>query len=148
MFDDDRPIFLQLADRLAGDILRGIYAEGDHVPSTNELAAHLRINPATAGKALGVLVDRGILFKRRGLGMYVADGAKQHIADDRQREFAAKFVQPLLAEARELGLSVSDVLRRIEEAAGDADTADAADPAQHGTDGTTHDAPDTERGTS
>lgn len=142
MFDDERPIFLQLADRLAADILRGVYAEGEHVPSTNELAAHLRINPATAGKALNLLVDRGILFKRRGLGMFVAEGARQRIAADREREFTTKFIRPLLAEARELGLGTAEVLRRIEEEAGrggDPEPRDAGGPSTR--------APDTERGT-
>lgn len=114
MFDDSRPIFLQLAERIADDILRGRYAEGEQVPSTNELSAHLRINPATAGKALGLLVDRGILIKRRGIGMFVAEGAKADIAAERKQDFVRDFVRPLLAEARALGLEVGELSRLIE----------------------------------
>lgn len=114
MFDDSRPIFQQLAERIAGDILRGAYAEGEQVPSTNELSAHLRINPATAGKALGLLADRGILVKRRGLGMFVAAGAKERLVDERQRGFVHDFVHPLLAEAETLGLDRAAVIRLIE----------------------------------
>ncbi len=114
MFDDTRPIFLQLADRLASDILRGTYAEGEQVPSTNELAAYMRINPATAGKALNLLVDREILYKRRGIGMFVADGAKARIANERQRGFVESYVRPMLAEARELGLDTAQLVRLIE----------------------------------
>ncbi len=114
MFDDTRPIFLQLAERIADDILRGRYSESEQVPSTNELSAHLRINPATAGKALGVLVDRGILVKRRGIGMFVADGAKVDIANQRRREFVHGFVEPLLAEAQALGFDDRELLRLIE----------------------------------
>ena len=115
MFDDTRPIFLQLADRVADDILRGRYDEGAQVPSTNELAAHLRINPATAGKALGLLVDRGILVKRRGIGMFVADGAKAGIAAERSGAFARAYIQPMLVEAQALGLDTDTVIRLIRE---------------------------------
>ena len=114
MFDDSRPIFLQLADRIADDILRGVYPEGAQVPSTNELAAHLRINPATAGKALTTLVDREILVKRRGIGMFVAAGAGERLADERRQGFIEHFIRPLLGEARTLGLATSDLIRLIE----------------------------------
>ena len=114
MFDDSRPIFLQLADRIADDVLRGVYPEETQVPSTNELAAHLRINPATAGKALGRLVDAGVLTKRRGIGMFVAPGATALIARERQRAFVDRYVAPLLREAGALGLSTGDVVRLIE----------------------------------
>lgn len=114
MFDDTRPIFLQLAERIADEILRGVYAEGEQVRSTNELAAYLRINPATAGKALNLLVDREILVKRRGIGMFVAEGAKGRIAAERQRGFVQSFIHPLLAEAQALGLNRAEVIRLIE----------------------------------
>lgn len=114
MFDDSRPIFLQLADRIADDILRGVYPEDAQVPSTNELAAYLRINPATAGKALTTLVDREILVKRRGIGMFVAPGAGERLADERREGFIEHFIRPLLGEARTLGLATSDLIRLIE----------------------------------
>lgn len=114
MFDDTRPIFLQLAEQLASDILRGRYAEGEQVPSTNELAAYMRINPATAGKALNLLVDEEVLFKKRGIGMFVSEGAKQRIAADRQQGLAETYVKPLLAEAQVLGLTATDIIRLIE----------------------------------
>lgn len=114
MFDDTKPIFLQLAERLADDILRGRYAEGEQVPSTNELSAHLRINPATAGKALGVLVDRGILVKHRGIGMFVVAGATARIAAERRQDLVRGFVQPLVAEARVLGLDRDGLLRLVQ----------------------------------
>lgn len=117
MFDDSRPIFQQLADRISDDILRGTYAEGDQVPSTNELAAYLRINPATAGKALNLLVDREVLFKRRGLGMFVSEGAKTRISAERQQGFVTAFIDPLLDEARALGLDSEQVAALIRERA-------------------------------
>lgn len=116
MFDDSKPIFLQLAERIADDILRGRYEEGEQVPSTNELSAHLRINPATAGKALGLLVEQGVLVKRRGIGMFVADGAKSEISAERRRGFVQHFIAPLRNEAEALGLSTEDLISMIREA--------------------------------
>lgn len=115
MFDDSRPIFQQLAEQISDDIVRGRYAEGKQVPSTNELSAHLRINPATAGKALGLLVDSGVLEKRRGIGMFVTAGARQRITADRTQGFVHDFIHPLLAEAAVLGLTPDDLIRMIKE---------------------------------
>lgn len=114
MFDDSRPIFLQLAERIADEILRGVYAEGEQVPSTNELSALLRINPATAGKGLALLVERGVLEKRRGLGMFVEPGAKERIAAERRDRFVHDFIHPLLAEANALGLGREALIRLID----------------------------------
>ena len=114
MFDDSRPIFIQLAERIVDDILRGRYVEGTQVPSTNELAAYLRINPATAGKGLGLLVDQGILVKRRGIGMFVAEGAKAQIEAERRERFVNDFVRPLLAESRTIGLDRQEVVHLID----------------------------------
>ncbi|MBC9954766.1 GntR family transcriptional regulator [Leucobacter sp. cx-42] len=113
MFDDTRPIFLQLADRIAGDILRGRYAEGEQVPSTNELAQHLRINPATAGKALNLLVERQVLVKRRGIGMFVAAGAFDALSAERHQEFVQSFIRPMLAEAAMLGIDQAALARLV-----------------------------------
>ena len=117
MFEDSRPIFQQIAERIVDDILRGRYAEGSQVPSTNELASYLRINPATAGKGLGLLVERGILVKRRGIGMFVAEGATQRIAAERRERFVQDFIHPMLAEARTIGLDGEALSRLISESA-------------------------------
>jgi DNA-binding transcriptional regulator YhcF (GntR family) len=114
MLDDGKPIFQQIAESIADGILAGTYPEGTQVPSTNELAAFHRINPATVGKGLGVLVDREVLHKRRGLGMFVSDGARQRVRDERTAAFRAVFVVPLLSEARSLGLDLEDVHRIID----------------------------------
>lgn len=115
MFDDTRPIYSQLADRISDDILRGRYAAGDPVPSTNVLSTHLRINPATAGKGLNLLVDRGVLEKRRGLGMFVTEGARELIIRSRTDGFVHDFIKPMLTEAAALGLSHDDLTRLIQE---------------------------------
>lgn len=105
----ERPIFVELADRIADDILGGLLEEDTQVPSTNELAAFYRINPATAGKALNRLVDSGVLIKRRGLGMFVTPGAQQALRQARHAAFADEYVRPLMEEARRLGLTADQV---------------------------------------
>ena len=75
MLDDGAPIFSQIAERLADDIAEGALAEGARVPSTNELAAFYRINPATAAKGINVLIDDGLLEKHRGVGRSVGRSA-------------------------------------------------------------------------
>ncbi len=115
MLDDGAPIFSQIAERLADDIAEGTLAEGERVPSTNELAAFYRINPATAAKGINVLTDTGLVEKRRGIGMFVAAGAQERLLDDRRRRFAERFVDPLVAEADRLGIEVDTLVSMIRE---------------------------------
>lgn len=107
--EEGRPIFLQIAEQLASSIIDGTLAEEEQVPSTNELAAFHRINPATALKGVNHLVDDGILYKRRGIGMFVSAGARAKLRDRRREQFAAQYVRPLLDEARKLGMSTDDI---------------------------------------
>ncbi|WP_373689326.1 GntR family transcriptional regulator [Rothia santali] len=111
--DDSRPIFQQVADRISSDILAGTYGEEDQVPSTNEIALFHRINPATAGKGVNTLVTRGILYKRRGIGMFVATGARRILLEERQAQFVRDYVDPLVAEARAIGFTAEDALRVV-----------------------------------
>lgn len=113
MFEEGKPLFVQIAERIENEILDGTYPEGSQVPSTNELAAFLRINPATAGKGLNRLVDAGVLHKKRGIGMFVSTGARAQLAEGRRAAFAAEYVTPLLAEAAKLGISVEDLTAMI-----------------------------------
>jgi GntR family transcriptional regulator len=115
VLDDGTPIFQQLAARIEKDVLDGTYADEAPVASTTELAAFYRINPATAGKAVNLLVDRGILFKRRGVGMFVATGARERLAEHRRARFADEYVRPLVAEARALGIDAAALHHLIEQ---------------------------------
>ena len=110
---EGRPIFLEIADQIAADILVGTYGERAQVPSTNEFAAFHRINPATALKGVTLLVDAGILYKKRGIGMFVATGARQRILDQRRAVFEAEFVRPLIIEAAKLGISSAQLIGMI-----------------------------------
>lgn len=109
VFNDHTSIYLQIARMLEDGILRGIYPEETQVPSTNELARTLRINPATGAKGLNLLVEDGILYKRRGIGMFVAEGAAARIRAKRREEFLEQYVKPLAAEARKLGITAEEL---------------------------------------
>ncbi len=111
--DDGRPIFLQIAELIENQVIDGSLAEGAQVPSINEVAAFHRINPATALKGISLLVDAGVLYKRRGIGMFVADGARDRLLADRRERFAAEYVQPLVIEARALGLTTDHLIEMI-----------------------------------
>ncbi|GAA0965833.1 GntR family transcriptional regulator [Frigoribacterium faeni] len=115
MFDESTPIFQQLADRIEQRVLDGTYPEDEQVASTNEFAAFYRINPATAGKAVNLLVDRGILYKRRGVGMFVAAGARDRLSEQRRAAFAAGYVRPLMREAAALGIDLPTLMSLIEQ---------------------------------
>ncbi len=115
MLDESKPLFIAVAEQIEDGILDGTYAEDSAVPSTNELASFLRINPATAGKGLNRLVDAGILIKRRGIGMFVAVGAIDRLRSRRQSDFREQFIQPLLREAAQLGIRPDEITRMITE---------------------------------
>jgi GntR family transcriptional regulator len=114
--DEGAPLFVQVADRLAGEIADGGLTEGERVPSTNELAAFYRINPATAAKGINVLADDGLLEKRRGIGMFVATGARASLLARRRAEFAQRYVEPLLTEATRLGIGPDELFALVKEA--------------------------------
>ena len=109
MIEEGRALFLQIAESIEDAIVDGSLAEEAQVPSTNELAAFHRINPATAAKGVNMLVDKGVLYKRRGIGMFVAAGAREQVRGERRAVFADRYIEPLLAEARALGLSSADL---------------------------------------
>jgi GntR family transcriptional regulator len=114
--DDSRPIFLQIAEAIENDILAGNLREESQVPSTNEFAAFYRINPATAGKGVNLLVDEGILYKKRGIGMFVATGSQAQLATKRRNQFEAEYVRPLVAEAGKLGFTQGQLVSMIQAA--------------------------------
>ena len=111
--DEGRPIFLQLAEAIEEGILDGTYAEETQIPSTTEFAAFHRINPATALKGITRLVDAGVLYKKRGIGMFVADGARAALIAARRATFHDDFIGPPRAEARALGISDDELAEMI-----------------------------------
>src|ERR1700712_5709079 len=88
--DESRPIFVQIAEQIENDVIAGILPEEGQGTPANEFAACHRINPATAGKGVNLLVDDGVLYKKRGIGMFVAAGARDRLVAKRRRQFTAE----------------------------------------------------------
>ncbi len=117
-FSGDQPIFRQLTVRIANEIVGGVLKEGDQVPSTNEFAKQLQINPATAAKGINLLVDKKILYKKRGIGMFVAEGARARLIQERQESFMQNYIIPLLDEATQIDLSDEHIKQLIDDERG------------------------------
>lgn len=109
------PLFRQIAELVEDSIVDGSLPEGERAPSTNELAAFHSINPATARKGLTLLVERGVLAKKRGLGMFVEAGAREVILARRRESFAADFLVPLVDEAMKLDMPREDLGRLLDQ---------------------------------
>ncbi|WP_235983197.1 GntR family transcriptional regulator [Gemmiger gallinarum] len=113
ILNDQNLIYQQIAQMLEDGILRGEYPEESQVPSTNELARAFNINPATAAKGINRLVDEGLLYKRRGIGMFVAEGALKTLQTRRRKAFAGEQVRALVREAMRLGMSREELLQLV-----------------------------------
>ena len=110
----DKPIFIQIAEQLEDSIFTGIFPEETKIPSTNEISALLNINPHTVLKGMNMLVDEEIIYKKRGLGMYVKDGEVKKIRQKRQSQFYNQYVAALIEEASKLQMTKEDVIKLIE----------------------------------
>ena len=111
---DDRPIFQQIAEQLEEGILSGAYPEESQVPSITEYSVQYRINPATALKGINLLVDAGLLYKKRGVGMFVSPGAREQLRRQRRERFYQDYIQRMVREARNLGLTDQELLALLE----------------------------------
>jgi DNA-binding transcriptional regulator YhcF (GntR family) len=113
MFDDRTPIYRQIADQIRADVVSGVLGAGDQVMSTNQYATFHRINPATAARAFQELVDEGLLEKRRGIGMFVADGAPERLRTQRRARFVDDVLTPALEEANRLGIGIDEIVDAV-----------------------------------
>lgn len=109
----EKSIYLQISEMIENDILRDILLEDEKIPSTNELAKFFKINPATAAKGVNLLVDEGILYKKRGIGMFVTQGAKQAVRNKRKDAFYENYIKSLLTEAASLGIGEEELIEMI-----------------------------------
>ncbi|MFP4015425.1 MAG: GntR family transcriptional regulator [Halanaerobiales bacterium] len=111
--DDTKPIYIQIAEIIEDEILEGNLKDDEQVMSTNELAQIYRINPATARQGVNLLVDEGIIYKQRGIGMFVAQGARKMIINKRKKEFHNQYIPELFAEASKLNISKKELLEMV-----------------------------------
>lgn len=121
MFDDRSPIYRQIADQVKADVVNGTLDGDEQVMSTNQYAAYYRINPATVAKAFQQLVDERVLYKKRGIGMFVSPTARDTLRAQRRETFFSDVVDPMVAEARAVGIPVTEVIARIRQLAGEGD---------------------------
>jgi DNA-binding transcriptional regulator YhcF (GntR family) len=113
-FNADKSIYIQLAEGIEDAILSGAYEEETQIPSTTEISVNYKINPATALKGINLLVDEEIVYKKRGLGMFVSTNAKEKILDKRKVTFFDSYVTSLISEAKKLSISKEDIIKMLE----------------------------------
>lgn len=112
--DQEKPIFIQISECIEDGILTGGFPEGTQIPSITEFSVNYKINPATALKGINLLVDEGIIFKKRGVGMFVSEGTVNKLREKRQNQFYDDYIGTLIEEAKRLGISSDEIIAMIE----------------------------------
>jgi len=107
-------IFTQVAEWIEDAVLSGAFPEKSQIPSITEFSISCKINPATALKGINLLVNQGIIYKKRGLGMFVATGALHTLREKRKESFYKNFIENLIIEAKRLDLNESEIKIMIE----------------------------------
>lgn len=118
LLSGNKPLYLQIREEIEEQIVKNLLPEGEQVPSTNQLVNFYKVNHQTVAKGINQLVDEGILFKKRGVGMFVAKGAREKLLNKRKRDFVQNYIVSLVEEANILGLSEEDILRLIKQVKG------------------------------
>ncbi|MCR5123386.1 MAG: GntR family transcriptional regulator [Ruminococcus sp.] len=118
VFNDTEPLYIQIAQWIEDKIVTGQLRADEQIPSTTELSQSLKINPATVRKGVSILVDKGLVYKKRGMGMYVTENAVANVRDDRREKFFDDFIVPLLAEAKRLGITGEDIIEMLKGGSG------------------------------
>lgn len=113
-FNNEVPIYMQIAQAIEDNILKGIFEEETAIPSTTEISVKYKINPATVAKGFNLLVDEGIIFKKRGVGMFVVTGSKEKLMEKRKENFYKNYIVSLIEEAEKLDISSEDIVKMIE----------------------------------
>lgn len=114
-FSSDKSIYIQIAEAIENEIITGSLMEDEQAPSTNQFSKVYQINPATAGKGLNILVDEGILYKKRGIGMFVSPGARNKIIKKRQDIFFKEVLPEIIREANRLDIPTLDIVKFIKD---------------------------------
>ena len=113
-FNDEKPLFVQIAQGIEDGIIADIFLEGSQIPSTTEIATTYKVNPATVLKGMNILVEDGIIYKKRGIGMFVSEGATNKLIEKRKDEFFDGYIKNLINEANKLNLKKEDIVQMIE----------------------------------
>lgn len=113
-FNEDTPIYTQIASSIEDGILKDIYEEESKIPSTTEISITYKINPATVGKGFNILVEGEIIYKKRGVGMFVSSGAKEKLIKKRKSGFYDNYILSLIEEGKRLGITTEEIVSMIE----------------------------------
>ncbi|HHU72910.1 MAG TPA: GntR family transcriptional regulator [Clostridiales bacterium] len=113
-FNEERPIYIQISEGIEDAILSGAFQEESQIPSITELSVNYRINPATALKGINILVDEGNIYKKRGVGMFVAEGAVERLTFKRREKFYGNYIRNLVDEAKRLEITKDEIKTMIE----------------------------------
>ena len=114
LLNEKKPIYEQIRDWLADQIIDETLVEDDKVPSTNEIVTFFKVNHITVSKGVTELVEEGVLYKKRGVGMFVAEGARSKLLETRRDGFVEEYLKPMLEEARKLDLTEADIQKIID----------------------------------
>ncbi|WPK12681.1 GntR family transcriptional regulator [Lysinibacillus louembei] len=115
MFDKDKPIYQQIREKIEDQIVNRQLLEEEQAPSTNQLVSFYKINHATVSKGINQLVEEGILYKKRGIGMFVAVGAREKLMKKRKEAFVDQFIVSLIEEANKLEISEQEIIEYIKQ---------------------------------
>lgn len=118
IFDDNKPIFIQIKEKIADQIVKKQYLENEQIPSTTQMVQFYKVNHITITKGINLLVDEGILYKKRGIGTFVEKDARQILLKERQDLFAIRYVLPMIQEANKLSLTdeeVNKIIKQVKE---------------------------------
>ena len=113
-FDDNSPLFLQIKERIEDQIINGSLDKDTQIPSTTQIVNFYKINHITVAKGVNLLVDEGILYKKRGIGIFVSSGAKENLIKKRQQSFLVQYMEPMLLEAKKLGINTKLLIEMVE----------------------------------
>lgn len=114
-FNDNSPLFLQIKERIEDQIINGVLIADEQVPSTTQIVGFYKINHITVSKGVNLLVDEGILYKKRGVGIFVNKGAKNMLIEKRQESFVTQYLKPMLIEARKLGIDIEALIKMMKQ---------------------------------
>ncbi|WP_342387999.1 GntR family transcriptional regulator [Salinicoccus bachuensis] len=118
VLNDKKPIFEQIKDWISDQIIDGTLEAHDRVPSTNEIVQFYKVNHLTVAKGVNQLVDEGVIYKKRGVGMFVAPDARGVLLDSRKESFVSEYLKPMIDEAEKLGFSTQEIEGLIHEMEG------------------------------
>jgi GntR family transcriptional regulator len=110
---EDQPIYRQIQDRVIASILEGALKEGEALPSVRNVAVDMQVNPLTVSKAYQDLLDDGVVERRRGLGMFVVEGARDRLMASARKRFLAEDWPEILLRIKRLGLTPADLLSSV-----------------------------------